>query len=66
LLEQTDELRYEFRISLVEKNGLLGCDESNATRSGETVTRTILVVLAAELAAVNPPRNLGGGTQMCH
>src|SRR5580704_6645356 len=60
-----DELRYEFRISLVEKNGLLGCHEPNATLSGETVTRTIIVVLAAELTAVISPRNLVGETQTC-
>jgi hypothetical protein len=52
LLEQTDELRYEFRIGLVEENGLLGCHESNAILASENVTRTIIVVFAAEIAAV--------------
>jgi hypothetical protein len=52
LLEQSDELRYEFRIGLVEGNGLLGCHELKAILSGKSVARTIIVVFAEEIQAV--------------
>jgi hypothetical protein len=55
LLEQTDELQYEFRIGPVEKNGLLGCHKSTAILSGKTLAGTIIVVFAAEIEAARSP-----------
>ena len=51
MLEQPDELRYEFRIGPVGENGLLGCHKSIAILSGKIVAGTIIVVFAAEIEA---------------
>jgi hypothetical protein len=55
-----DALRYEFKVSLVEKNGLLGCHKSNAILFGKTVVGTITVVFAAEIEAVRRPSIIEG------
>jgi hypothetical protein len=55
-----DALRYEFKVSLVEKTGLRGCHKLNAILFGKTVVGTITVVFAAEIEAVRRPSIIEG------